>query len=159
MAHARPGNGPGLFWRFARGTSQLAGRPATFAAVTLVVAAWALGGPAFGYSESWQLAINTLTTIVTFLMVFLIQATQNREAEAIQLKLDELIVSLKGARNELLDSENLTEEEQLKLHRRYLAMAERARTSIGAELDQLEAKRERRGRRRRTAAGKPATRS
>ena len=148
MAKKASATGPGLFWRVARGTSQLAGRPSTFALVTFVVAAWAVSGPMFDYSEAWQLTINTLTTIVTFLMVFLIQATQNRESEAIQLKLDELIVALKGARNELLDSENLTEEEQLKLHKRYLEMAERARREIKDEVVELEEKRDRRRRRR-----------
>ena len=84
------GSGIAFFHHFARGTARAAGRPATFVVVVVIVLAWALSGPVFGFSESWQLTINTLTTIVTFLMVFLIQATQNREAEAIQLKLDEL---------------------------------------------------------------------
>src|SRR5205085_12312288 len=92
---------------------------------------------------------------MTFLMVFLIQATQNRESEAIQLKMDELIVALKGARNELLDSENLTEEEQLKLHKKYLDMAERARREIKDEVVELEQKRDRR-RRRHTGHGRSA---
>lgn len=151
MAKASVRTAPGLFWRLARGTSQLAGKPITFSLVTLIVVAWALSGPVFDYSEAWQLTINTLTTIVTFLMVFLIQATQNRESEAIQLKLDELIVALKGARNELLDSENLPEEEQLRLHKRYLEMADRARREIGEEVVELEQKREKR--RKRKAAG------
>ena len=118
---------PSPFTRFARATSHLAGRPATFAVVLILVAAWAVSGPLFGFSEAWQLSINTFTTIVTFLMVFLIQATQNRESEAIQLKLDELILALDTARDELIDSENLTEAEQLRLHKKYLAAAERAR--------------------------------
>ena len=104
---------------------------------------WAVSGPIFGFSEGWQLTINTFTTIVTFLMVFLIQATQNRESEAIQLKLDELIVGLDGPRNEILDSEDLTESEQLALHRKYLALAEKARSRIKGEVEELE---ERRGR-------------
>jgi low affinity Fe/Cu permease len=116
-----------LFTRFARATSRLAGRSGTFSLALVIVAAWAVSGPLFGYSETWQLTINTFTTIVTFLMVFLIQATQNRESEAIQLKLDELILALDSAHNELLDSENLPEAEQLKLHKRYLDQAERAR--------------------------------
>ena len=118
---------PSPFTRFARATSHLAGRPATFAIILILVAAWAVSGPLFGFSEAWQLSINTFTTIVTFLMVFLIQATQNRDSEAIQLKLDELILALDTARDELIDSENLTEEEQLRLHKKYLAAAERAR--------------------------------
>jgi low affinity Fe/Cu permease len=130
MAKAKSVPSPTFFMRFARGTSQVAGRPVSFAVVSLVVLAWALSGPLFGFSEAWQLTINTLTTIVTFLMVFLIQHTQNRESEAIQLKLDELIVALDSAHNELLDSENLSEEEQLRLHRKYIALAERTRRGL-----------------------------
>jgi low affinity Fe/Cu permease len=150
------GEGSGLpaFLRFSRATSRLAGRPATFAVVVLVVVAWAVSGPLFGYSESWQLTINTLTTIVTFLMVFLIQATQNRDAEAIQLKLDELIVSLEGPRDELVDSENLSDEEQLALHRRYLQAAERARSRIKSQVRDLEEARGRRRRRKGDARGR-----
>jgi low affinity Fe/Cu permease len=147
-----PGNGNGLdpFTRFARGTSRLAGRPASFVVVVLVVVAWAVSGPLFGFSEAWQLTINTFTTIVTFLMVFLIQATQNRDSEAIQLKLDELIVALDSARDELIDSENLTEAEQLKLHKRYLAIAERAHSNIKGEVREIEERRERRGKQTRS---------
>lgn len=141
-------HGPKPFTRLARATSHLAGKPATFAIVIAVVAAWAVTGPLFGFSEAWQLTINTFTTIVTFLMVFLIQATQNREAEAIQIKLDELIFALDGARDELLDSEDLDEEEQLRLHRKYLALAERARGKLPTQVDELEAAR---GRNRRKA--------
>ena len=127
MKRSEKANGVGVFTTFARATSRLAGRSGTFSLAVLVVAAWAVSGPIFGYSQAWQLTINTFTTIVTFLMVFLIQATQNRESEAIQLKLDELIFALDSARDELLDSENLSEEEQLKLHKRYLQQAEKAR--------------------------------
>ena len=144
MPQANNGNGLSPFTRFARSTSRLAGRPASFVIVVAVVLAWALSGPIFGFSEAWQLTINTLTTIVTFLMVFLIQATQNRDSEAIQLKLDELIVALDTARDELIDSENLTEEEQLKLHKRYLRIAERARQNIKGEVREIEERRERR---------------
>jgi low affinity Fe/Cu permease len=115
------------FTRFARATSRLAGRPTTFALAAALVLAWAASGPFFGYSEAWQLTINTLTTIATFLMVFLIQATQNRDAEAIQIKLDELILAIDGAHNEIIDSEDLEEDEQLELHRKYLAAAAHAR--------------------------------
>ena len=137
-----------FFQQFSRNTARAAGRPATFALVVAVVLAWAISGPMFEFSETWQLTINTLTTIVTFLMVFLIQATQNRESEAIQLKLDELILSLDSARDELIDSENLTEEEQLALHRKYAAAAERARKRHAEDAAEIEEKRDRRGGRR-----------
>ena len=116
------------FGQIATWVAHAAGRPLAFAACVAVLVAWALAGPVFGFSDTWQLIINTGTTIVTFLMVFLIQSTQNRDSEAIQLKLDEIILALDSARNELLDSENLSEEEQLRLHRKYLRMAEQART-------------------------------
>src|SRR5581483_7524005 len=93
----------------------------------LVVVAWAATGPLFKFSDTWQLVINTGTTIVTFLMVFLIQNTQNRDTHALQLKLDELIRSTKGAHNALMNLEDLTDEELHILRRRYLALAEEAR--------------------------------
>jgi low affinity Fe/Cu permease len=119
-----------LFTRLAKGTSRLAGRPLTFALVVLVVLAWAVSGPLFGYSDTWQLTINTLTTIVTFLMVFLIQATQNRDAEAIQIKLDELIRCLDDADNALLDLEDLEEEDLIRMRADYLHLAEQARKAL-----------------------------
>jgi low affinity Fe/Cu permease len=112
-----------------------------------MVVVWAVTGPIFSYSEGWQLTINTFTTIVTFLMVFLIQATQNRESEAIQLKLDELILALDTAHDELIDSENLTEAEQLRLHKRYLAIAERAHQRVKGEVTKIEERQERRSHR------------
>jgi low affinity Fe/Cu permease len=121
---------PSIFTRLAKGTSRLMGRPVTFAAAVLLVLAWAISGPLFGYSDTWQLTINTGTTIVTFLMVFLIQATQNRDAEAIQIKLDEIIRSQAGAHNALLDLEELEEEELLELRANYLALAEKAREAV-----------------------------
>jgi low affinity Fe/Cu permease len=123
-------NGPTFFTRIAKGTARLAGRPLTFALMTCLVVAWAVSGPVFGYSDTWQLTINTGTTILTFLMVFLIQATQNRDAEAIQIKLDEVIRSLDGAHNSLLDLEELEEEDLLKMRANYLALAERARRRL-----------------------------
>jgi low affinity Fe/Cu permease len=117
-----------LFTRFAKATSRLTGRPTTFTIAVIMVAIWAITGPYFHYSDAWQLTVNTATTIITFLMVFLIQATQNRDAEAIQVKLDELIFALKGAHNELLDIEEMEEEELMRLHAHYLRLAEKART-------------------------------
>ena len=121
---------PSFFTRMAKATARFAGRPATFALVVGLVLAWAISGPYFHYSDSWQLTINTATTIVTFLMVFLIQATQNRDAEAIQIKLDELIRCLEGAHNALLDLEELEEEDLLKMRANYLELAERARQAL-----------------------------
>jgi low affinity Fe/Cu permease len=121
---------PSWFTRLARGTSRIAGRPLTFAIVSLLVLAWAVSGPYFDYSDAWQLTINTATTIVTFLMVFLIQATQNRDAEAIQIKLDEIIRALDKAHNELLDLEELEEEDLQRMHRNYLDLAEKARKRL-----------------------------
>ena len=119
-----------LFTRVARTTSRLAGRPLTFCFMLLLVMVWAVSGPYFHYSDSWQLTINTGTTILTFLMVFLIQNTQNRDSEAIQIKLDEVIRSLGGAHNALLDLEELEEEDLLKMHASYLHLAERARAAL-----------------------------
>ena len=119
---------PHFFTRFAKGTSRHAGRPVTFVTAVLLVAAWALSGPIFAYSEAWQLTINTATTIVTFLMVFLIQATQNRDAEAIQIKLDELIRATQGANNRLLDLEELEDRELEDFRNRYESIAEQARS-------------------------------
>jgi len=95
---------------FARRSSMVLGSAWAFASAILIIVIWGLTGPTFHYSDTWQLIINTGTTIVTFLMVFLIQNTQNRDAKAVHLKLDELIRALKGARNELVDLEKLSDE-------------------------------------------------
>jgi low affinity Fe/Cu permease len=100
-----------LFSNFARWTAHHAGRPYAFILAAAVVVAWLVSGPLFGFSDTWQLVINTGTTIVTFLMVFLIQNTQNRDTEAIQLKLDELIRASTRARNQMLDLEDLDEDD------------------------------------------------
>ena len=100
-----------LFRQFASTTSRWMGSPPAFMLALVAIVAWAAVGPLFGYSDTWQLAINTGTTIITFLMVFLIQSTQNRDARAIHLKLDELIRGLQGARNRLVDLENMTDAE------------------------------------------------
>src|SRR5574341_1410784 len=100
-----------FFRKFASYISHWAGSPWAFSIALLVIVSWFVSGPLFHFSDTWQLAINTGTTIVTFLMVFLIQNTQNREAKAINLKLDELIRAVKEARNNMLDLENATDEE------------------------------------------------
>jgi low affinity Fe/Cu permease len=99
------------FGVFARKTSSVLGSPWAFVIAILIIVVWAMTGPAFGYSDTWQLIINTGTTIVTFLMVFLIQNTQNRDAKAVHLKLDELIRALGGARNKLVDLEKLSDDD------------------------------------------------
>jgi low affinity Fe/Cu permease len=115
------------FGRFAKATSRSAGRPTAFMFALGVVVLWAATGPMFGYSDTWQLVINTGTTVVTFLMVFLIQATQNRDAEALQVKLDELIRATEGAHNALLDLEDAEEDQMDRLRLSYAKLAERAR--------------------------------
>jgi len=125
-----PARIPSIFQRIAKATSRLAGRPATFALVVAMVLLWAVSGPFFHYSDSWQLTINTATTIITFLMVFLIQATQNRDAEAIQIKLDELIRCQQEAHNSLLDLEELEEEDLKTMRGNYLALAANARQAV-----------------------------
>jgi low affinity Fe/Cu permease len=113
------------FRRFARYTSDLLGSSWVFCAAVLIVALWAISGPYFHYSDAWQLAINTGTTIVTFLMVFLIQNTQNRDSRATHLKLDELIKSVRGARNSMIDLDRLSDEELRELEAEYKKLCER----------------------------------
>jgi low affinity Fe/Cu permease len=115
------------FSRFAKWIARMSGHPSAFGLAALVIAAWLATGPVFGYSDTWQLVINTGTTIVTFLMVFLIQNTQNRDGEAMQLKLDEIIRSLEGAHNVLLDMEELEEKELEHIRQRYIELARLAR--------------------------------
>jgi low affinity Fe/Cu permease len=122
------------FARFAKWTARATGHPITFAAALVVILAWAATGPVFGLSDTWQLVINTSTTIVTFLMVFLIQNTQNRDSAAIQLKLDELIRATPGAHNALLDLEELTEQQLDALRTRYEQLARRARRDLARGL-------------------------
>jgi low affinity Fe/Cu permease len=121
--------------RFAKASARLCGRPRVFTLAVAVIAVWIVTGPIFGFSDTWQLVINTGTTIVTFLMVFLIQNTQNRDTEAIQVKLDELIRATKGAHNALLDLEELEEETLDAFRARYQALASSARKELsrGAE--------------------------
>ncbi len=119
-----------IFTRFARKTSAIAGRPLTFIMAVVIILVWATTGPLFGFSDTWQLVINTGTTIITFLMVFLIQNTQNRDTEALQIKLDEIIRSVKGARNEVLDLEEMDEKELDKIREEYLGLADDARSDL-----------------------------
>ena len=111
---------------FAKRSSMMLGSAWAFAAAILIILIWGLTGPMFHYSDTWQLIINTGTTIVTFLMVFLIQNTQNRDAKAVHLKLDELIRALKGARNELIDLETLTDEDLTSLEKQFSRLRKKA---------------------------------
>ena len=121
------------FTRLAKSTSRLAGRPLSFALAAAIIAAWLLTGPLFGFSDTWQLVINTGTTIVTFLMVFLIQRAQNKDALAIQLKLNELVAAVKGASNRLIDVEDLGEDELRTLHQFYAKLAVLAKNECSIE--------------------------
>ena len=123
----RPMPQPSFFARFAKKTARWSGRPSTFALAAGVIVVWAVTGPLFAFSDTWQLVINTGTTIVTFLMVFLIQNTQNRDTEALQIKLDELIRVTGAASNKLLDLEELEEDELDQIRKTYEDMAEKAR--------------------------------
>ncbi|MEO8494621.1 MAG: low affinity iron permease family protein, partial [Planctomycetota bacterium] len=114
---------PSLFGRFAKKIARAAGHPRAFVIALLTIIAWAIVGPLFEFSDTWQLVINTSTTIVTFLMVFLIQNTQNRDSEAMHLKLDELIRCSEGAHNALLDVEELNEQDFTLIRVRYAELA------------------------------------
>ena len=118
------------FERVARAISQFTGSTTAFLTAALVVLIWAATGPLFHYSETWQLVINTSTTIVTFLMVFLIQRTQNKDSLAVQLKLNEIVAALQGASNRLVNVEELSEAELSTLHRHYQALAELSKTEV-----------------------------
>ena len=124
-----------FFTKFAKWTSRITGQPSAFAVAAGTLVVWAISGPFFGFSDTWQLIINTGTTIVTFLMVFLIQHTQNRDTEALQIKLDELIRVSTGAHNSLLDLEELEEEELDRIRDTYEILAKRARDRRRAGLE------------------------
>ncbi|MGH8672568.1 MAG: low affinity iron permease family protein [Burkholderiales bacterium] len=119
--------------KFAKVTSRFCGKPIVFVLAVGTIAAWIITGPFFGFSDTWQLVINTATTIITFLMVFLIQSTQNRDTEAIQIKLDELIRATQGAHNALLDLEELEEEQLDEFRARYELLARQSRTEVGGK--------------------------
>src|SRR5512140_2369706 len=111
-----------VFSRFAKWTARESGQPATFGLALLIIIVWGITGPIFHFSDTWQLVINTGTTIITFLMVFLIQNTQNRDTEALQIKMDELIRAVESAHNVLLDLEELDDEELDDIRKDYLKL-------------------------------------
>ena len=118
------------FGRLARLTAHAMGQPAAFGTALAVIILWAISGPIFGFSDTWQLIINTGTTIITFLMVFIIQNTQNRDAEAMHIKLDELIRAMDQAQNALLNLEELEEDDLERIRADYLRLAEHARSEL-----------------------------
>jgi len=119
------------FRHFAHRTALAMGTPSAFGLALLVIIVWGLTGPAFNYSDTWQLVINTGTTVITFLMVFLIQNTQNRDSQAIHLKLDELIRAVARARNELVDLEDLSDEELKRLQEQFEMLRRTAADHVG----------------------------
>jgi low affinity Fe/Cu permease len=127
-----------IFTRFARNVAKWSGKPQTFMAAVAIIVIWAVSGPVFQYSDTWQLVINTGTTIITFLMVFLIQNTQNTDTHAMQLKLDELIRSTKGAHNVLLDLEELSDDELERIRDEYEKIASTARKLLEEGKDATE---------------------
>jgi low affinity Fe/Cu permease len=126
----RPGKSSSFFNRLAKWTARAAGKPMAFFLAVIIVVFWAMTGPIFGFSDTWQLVINTGTTIVTFLMVFLLQNTQYRDSEAIQIKLDELIRAMEGAHNMLLELEELDEKDLDRIRAGYRKLAEKARKDL-----------------------------
>lgn len=118
------------FTRAAKWASRAAGRPSTFIGAVLIILLWAITGPLFGFSDTWQLVINTSTTIITFLMVFLIQNTQNRDTDALQIKLDELLRAVGAARNTMIDLEELDDEELQAIREDYLKIARKAKAKL-----------------------------
>ncbi len=116
-----------LFTRMSQATSRWAGKPQTFFVAVAIIVVWALSGPFFGFGDTWQLVINTSTTIVTFLMVFIIQNSQNRDTAAMQIKLDELLSKVEGAREELMDLEELDEDKIEAIRAEFEARARKAR--------------------------------
>jgi low affinity Fe/Cu permease len=125
-----PAKSSSLFTRFSKKTARATGQPYTFAVALALIVIWAVTGPLFDFSDTWQLVVNTGTTVVTFLMVFLIQSTQNRDAEAVHIKLDELLRVTSGAHNVLLDLEELEERDLEKLRAAYCRLADEARRGL-----------------------------
>ncbi len=127
---SKPANQVSAFTRFAKWAARATGKPAAFIVAAGIIVLWALTGPIFDFSDTWQLVINTGTTIITFLMVFLIQNTQNRDTEAMQIKLDELIRAVGGAQNTMLDLEEMDESELDRLRAEYEELAQKARNKL-----------------------------
>jgi low affinity Fe/Cu permease len=130
MARKRKHSSHSWFTRTAKAAARATGRPITFIIAVTIILIWAATGPIFHFSDTWQLIINTGTTIITFLMVFLIQNTQNRDTEALQIKLDELLRSVETAHTVLLDLEELDDEELELIRKDYLALAKKAREGL-----------------------------
>lgn len=141
----------GLFADLARNVSCTAGKPKTFLLALSIIVVWAVTGPLFHFNDTWQLVINTGTTIITFLMVFLIQNTQNRESIAVQLKLDEIIRTQHGAKNQAIALEELSEDELEEIKRDYLNVAESAGETV-EHVEKVEKRRSTSGRRKRKAS-------
>ena len=118
------------FSRFARAVAGATGRPIAFILAVSVILVWAVTGPLFHYSDTWQLVINTGTTVITFLMVFLIQNTQNRDSQSIHFKLDELIRAQKGARNGMIDLDDLSDEELTRIQTHYQKLAQKSKHEL-----------------------------
>jgi low affinity Fe/Cu permease len=133
------------FREFANQVSEAMGSPWAFIAAALLIIVWAISGPLFGFSETWQLVINTGTTIITFLMVFLIQNTQNRDAKAMHLKLDELLRSVEGARTSMVDLEDLSDEELKKLQAEFQRIREKSPSLVSDDIEVIEQTMQERG--------------
>ena len=127
-----------LFRKFSNKTSEVVGSPWAFIAAVAIIAVWAISGPIFQFSDTWQLVINTGTTIITFLMVFLIQNTQNRDAKAIHLKLDELLRGVEGARTSMVDLEDLSDEDLKKLQEQFQSLREKHGRLVDDDLEVVE---------------------
>lgn len=119
-----------IFTRMAKWTAHASGHPFTFIGAVALIILWLMSGPLFGFSDTWQLVVNTATTIITFLMVFLIQSTQNRDTAAIQIKLDELIRAFDNTHNALMDLEELDERELQRIRTQYCQLASIARREL-----------------------------
>lgn len=125
--HMKPAS---AYSRFSQWVSRTSGRPSAFVAVIVLTAIWGVSGPLFHFSDTWQLVMNTISSIVTFLMVFVIQNTQNRQTDAMQIKLDELIRATEGAHNTLLDLEDIDDQQLLDFRNRYAALARELREEL-----------------------------